>query len=89
MTTRIDTPEEIDAMSDTELKVLENWLRRAADRQGYRLQKCRARDPQHLLYGTYQLVDISTGGLTWSGPAGRGYGLSLVDVEEYLFGEQS
>jgi hypothetical protein len=84
---RIHTREEIDAMTDTERKVLDNLLRRAADRQGLNMQKSRARDPHHLLYGTYQLVDITTGGVTWSGPTGRGYGLTLVDVEQHLFGQ--
>ncbi|MDY6869257.1 MAG: hypothetical protein SV966_01320 [Actinomycetota bacterium] len=47
-------------MSDTEHKVLENRLRRAAERQDLRLLKSRARDPRSRLYGTYMLVDAAT-----------------------------
>lgn len=83
MTTRIHTPEEINAMSDTDLKVLENRLRRVADRQGLRLQKSRARDPLALTYSTYQLVDVRTGGLA-VGSISFGYGLGLDDVERAL-----
>jgi hypothetical protein len=96
MTTRIHTPEEINAMSDTERKVLENRLHRAARRQGLRLEKSRRRDPRALDYGTYCLVDgpsRSAGGTNWrsrtvvAGDPNTGYGLGLYDVEEYLFGE--
>jgi hypothetical protein len=73
-------------MSDAEIKVLENRLRHAADRQGFRLQKSRARDPRAVTYSTYQLVDVRTGGLA-VGSISFGYGLGLDDVERALFGE--
>ena len=38
-------------------KVLENRLRRMADRQGFRLVKSRRRDPRARDFGTYSLVD--------------------------------
>ncbi|HYQ35622.1 MAG TPA: hypothetical protein VER10_07100 [Mycobacterium sp.] len=88
MDTRIPTLEEINDMTDVEYKVLENRLRRAADRQGLQLQKSRQRDPNGLLYGTYQLVDIDTNGIVlanWT--LQRGYGVDLADVAEYLFAE--
>jgi hypothetical protein len=65
-------------------KVRENRLRRALDRQGYRLLKSRARDPRDLTYGGYQIVDIEVGGVVagW-GNANRGYSLDLDSVEEW------
>lgn len=63
----------------------ENRLRRAADRQGYRLIKSRARDPRDLTYGGYQLVNIETGGVDAGfGNAGRGYAFDLDEVEAWL-----
>ncbi|WP_328435748.1 hypothetical protein [Nocardia puris] len=64
-------------------KVRENRLRRAATRQGLRLERCRARDPRALGFGTYRLSDAFTGAVRAS--AGRsGYGLTLTDVEREL-----
>lgn len=66
-------------------KVRENRLRRKADRMGYRLLKSRRRDPAALEYGGYMIVDVETGGaVAGTGNAGRGYALSLDDVEEWL-----
>jgi hypothetical protein len=80
---------EIDAMTGTEYKVLENRLRRAADRQGLRLQKSRQRDPRGLLHGTYQLVDVQTSApMLTDQRSGRGYGLHLDEVARYLFGDR-
>jgi hypothetical protein len=83
MDTSIPTPEEINAMSDQDYKVLENRIRRAAARQGLRLEKSRARDPRAIGYGTYQLVDMSTNSLTSYGGS-SGYGLSLTEVDREL-----
>jgi len=67
-------------------KVRENRLRRAAERQGLRLEKSRRRDPNALDYGTYQLIHTYTRAVVHD--AGRdhqqGFGLSLDDVEEFL-----
>lgn len=74
-------------MTDREYRTLEARCRRAADRQGLRLEKSRQRDPNGLLYGTYQLVDIDTSGVVlanWT--LQRGYGADLSDVAEYLWG---
>jgi hypothetical protein len=77
---------EINAMTTTEYKVLENRLRRAAERQGLRLEKSRLRDPNALLYGTYQLVDERTNAIVHADHVlQRGYGLDLEDVSRYLF----
>jgi hypothetical protein len=64
-------------------KVRENRLRRAADRQGLRLEKSRQRDPRATLYGTYHLVDEGTNALAVWGSQG-GYGLSLDEIEDAL-----
>jgi hypothetical protein len=46
----------------TEEKVLENRLRRVADRRGLRLVKSRSRDAHAVDYGRYALIDVATGG---------------------------
>jgi hypothetical protein len=46
---------------DPETKVAENKLRRAADRQGLRLEKSRSRDKRAIDYGLFALVDVVTG----------------------------
>lgn len=71
-------------MSAQEYKVLENKLRRSAERQGFRLERSRARDPRALGYGTYQLVDNQTNTLA-SYSLQSGYGLDLSDVATFLF----
>lgn len=70
-------------MTEQEYKVLENRIRRAAERQGLRLEKSRARDPRAVTYRTYQLVDPSTNTIAALGLQG-GYGLSLDDVAREL-----
>jgi len=69
----------------TEEKIRENRLRRMAERQGLKLEKSRQRDPRGYLYGTYQLVDPNYNTIVLSDRAyGRGYGMSLDEIEEYL-----
>jgi hypothetical protein len=58
-------------------------LRRAAVRQGLRLERSRLRDPQAIGYGTYQLVTADTGKLV-AGDRRTGYGLTLQQVAERL-----
>jgi hypothetical protein len=41
---------------ENEEKVRENRLRRMAERQGYKLEKSRRRDPRATDYGLYRLV---------------------------------
>lgn len=66
-------------------KVLENRLRRQVDRMGYRLVKSRARDSRDITYGGFQIVDLRTGGVVAGHTAiGRGYGLTLDDVKEWV-----
>lgn len=64
-------------------KVRENRLRRAAERQGFQLEKSRRRDPRALDYGTYQIVRKADGELVAQGSQSS-YGLSLDDVERFL-----
>ena len=68
---------------DTSEKVRENKLRRMAVRQGLRLEKCKARDPRALGYGTYWLINASTNAIVASGSP-NGYGLSLDEIEKAL-----
>jgi hypothetical protein len=71
-------------------KVRENRLRRAAERQGLKLEKSRVRDPRALTYGGWRLV-AEQGGIVYGdeAKASRGsYGLSLDQVEEYLLGDR-
>jgi hypothetical protein len=52
---------------------------------GYRLMKSRARDPDDLTYGGYHIVDVQINGLVAGhGNAGRGYALTLGDVQEWI-----
>ncbi|RFZ48548.1 hypothetical protein MSS2_04715 [Mycobacterium marinum] len=70
-------------MDEQDLKVMENRLRRAAVRQGLRLEKSRTRDPQASDYGTYQLVDVATNTIARCGSQ-RGYGLGLNEIDQAL-----
>jgi hypothetical protein len=69
-------------------KTYENRLRRQVERRGYQLQKIRRLDPAAWDYGTYQIVDTHTNTVVLADfAAGRGYGLSLADVEAWLASE--
>jgi hypothetical protein len=87
MNTDVPSADEIDVMTDQGRKVLENRLRRAADRQGLRLEKSRLRDPRAIGYGTFMLTDAHTNTVVLSGSP-DGYGLPLEDVARYLFGDR-
>ncbi|MBX7455499.1 hypothetical protein GR927_46600 [Mycolicibacterium sp. 3033] len=85
MNSDVPSADEIAAMSDQERKVLENRLRRAAQRQGLRLEKSPLRDPRALGYGTYRLADPRAD----DDDTGRGYGLRLRDVALQLYGQDT
>jgi len=70
-------------MADNSEKVLENRVRRMADRQGYRLLKSRRRDPRAYDFGGYMIVDVQTGGAVY-GSNPMPYSLSLQDALEWL-----
>jgi hypothetical protein len=61
-------------------KVREARLRRAAARQGLRLQKSRRRDPRARDYGRYWLTDVYTN----RGVAGDMDGCTLDEIERVL-----
>jgi hypothetical protein len=64
----------------------ENRLRRAARGLGLRLEKSRARDPHDSTFRGYMLVYIERNAIAYgaAGHEGRGYSLTLDDVEAYL-----
>ena len=84
-TADIRTAKQLEALTPGQLKGYEIKLRRAAARQGLTLQKHRSRDPYHLLYGTYQLVDCSTNDVVWAADHEQGYGLDLTEVARCLW----
>ena len=63
--------------------VRENRLRRAAHRQGLRLERSRRRDPHALDFGTYRLLNSRTAAVVAVGSE-SGYGLTLDQVERHL-----
>ena len=74
---------------EQEDKVRENRLRRAADRQGYRLTKSRSRDPNAIDFGLYALIDIRIGGAVNPAIAERWVcSWTLDEVEEFLTKEE-
>jgi hypothetical protein len=68
-----------------EEKIMENRLRRVADRRGLRLVKSRSRDTSAIDYGLYALIDIQTGGAVNPAIAQRWVcSWSLDEVRNYL-----
>ena len=51
------THEEIEALNPQDRRVLENRVRRMADRQGLAVRKSRRRDPRAVDYNSYWLFD--------------------------------
>jgi hypothetical protein len=67
-------------------KVREITLRRAAWRQGYQLERSRARDPLDITHGKYQLRSLETDKIVFGhdGNLGRGYSVSIDEIEKWL-----
>jgi hypothetical protein len=67
-------------------KVREIRLRRSAWRQGYQLERSRARDPRDITFGRYQLRSLKTNQIEFGGVGnlGRGYAASIDEVESWL-----
>lgn len=64
-------------------KVRENWLRRVAERQAYRLQKSPRRDPRAADYGRWRIVNPTTRTvIVGTGPLD--YTMTLAQVEHWL-----
>jgi hypothetical protein len=74
-------------MPDEDEKIRENRLRRAAKRQGLRLEKSRVRDPRALTYGGYHLIDARTNVIVAFGQL-IGFEANLDDIERYLTSDE-
>ncbi|HEX4982743.1 MAG TPA: hypothetical protein VFV63_13645 [Ilumatobacteraceae bacterium] len=72
--------EELLSLSPVDYKVVENRLRRMADRQSMQLVKSRRRDRHAPDHGKYMLVDS----LAAAVPAGGNWSLDLGEVEHIL-----
>jgi hypothetical protein len=72
--------DELLALSRADYKVVENRLRRMADRQSLQLVKSRRRDRTAPEHGRYMLVDS----LSVAVPAGGDWSLDLAEVEQIL-----
>ena len=69
-------------------KVLENKLRRMADRRGYRLVKSRSRDEGAIDHGLFAVIDVETNGAANPALANRRVcSWSLEEVAEFLNSE--
>jgi hypothetical protein len=66
-------------------KILENRMRRALARQGYRLVKSRVRDPRAIDFGRYYIVDPDTNGIVAGGGHIR---MTLPDVGRWATAAQ-
>ncbi len=65
-------------------KVRADRLRRKLDRMGYRLMKSGARDPDDLTYDGFQVVTLAGELVAGHGNLGRGFSLTLDDVEAWI-----
>jgi hypothetical protein len=72
------------APSSTSEKVRVDRLRRVAERQGYRLERNRRRDPRALDYGTYRVL-AGDGTAAWTTAQGDEW-LPLAEAEAFLEG---
>lgn len=70
-------------MTDTAVKVRENRLRAAAQRQGYQLVKSHRRDPRAVGFGGWMIVDPHSNSVE-AGGMGDGFQMTIDDVEEWL-----
>ncbi len=70
-------------MSDDDLKVRENRVRRIAKRRGYVVQKSRRRDPYAHDYGGF-IISEAARNIVVAGHSPNAYSLTLEDVEEFF-----
>jgi hypothetical protein len=68
-------------------KTRETRLRRAADRQGLRLERSRRRDPRATDFARYWLLDLVTGHVVAGADAIGRASMTLDQVEMYLIRE--
>jgi hypothetical protein len=71
---------DVNGLDDKAYKLLENRMRRALARQGYRLVKSRARDQRALSYGGY----LITGATSNIVEAGGQFEMDLEDVQRFV-----
>ncbi len=76
----------MDTTTETAQTAREVRLRRAAQRRGLRLHKCRARDPQAIGHGMFHISDLDN--VAVAGTGYSGYSMSVDDVEVYLAGAE-
>jgi hypothetical protein len=67
----------------TEEKVMENRIRRIAERRGYKLEKSRRRDDRCADFGMYRLVDPYTNVVVF-GAEFHAYDATLEQIEKFL-----
>ncbi len=67
------------------LKSKENVLRRMAERRGYKLARCKRRDPFALGFGLYALTDVARGNVPLTPVIGGSpYSETLDQIERRL-----
>jgi hypothetical protein len=71
----------------TDIRVREDRLLRAAQRQELMLRKSPRRDPRALGYGLWAIIDPDTGGTMHSHAPWGIHVLTLDEVEAYLLGD--
>ena len=80
---------DFDSMTDGELKVAENRLRRMADRYGYQLRKSPRRDPRAPDFGLFAVIDPRTGGAVNAGTVvNTPFGWSHGEVWRFLMADE-
>jgi hypothetical protein len=67
----------------TEEKVMENRIRRVAQRRGLKVSKSRRRDPKALDFGGYMLVDIASNSVVLGGSP-IAYSATIQEIDAYL-----
>jgi hypothetical protein len=81
--THIPTGDEIENMTARQHRSLEARCRRAADRRDLHMIKSRRRDTRAIDYGAYWLSDVDN----WL--VSPEIGMNLVEVAEYLWGDDT
>jgi hypothetical protein len=67
----------------TEEKVLENRIRRVAQRRGMKVVKSRRRDSRSVDYGGYMLIDVATNSVILGGSP-IAFSATAEEIDSYL-----
>jgi hypothetical protein len=78
---------DVNKLSESEVRKLEQRLRNKASRQGLLMQKSKRRDPQAADFQRYRIVDVRTNCVIAGGHGLGWFNMGLDDVQRY-FGEQ-